>query len=177
MHKQIATALILSTLLALPAWADGYGGENPDSVFRDRARVVDVKPLKEIVRVPVTDRDCWTEEVVRPARRDPSGIIAGGIIGGAVGNAMGQGHRDQGIATVAGTVLGGVIGNAMAGGHRPARIEHARRCRVSEKYYEEERISGYLVTYRYRGREFTREMDELPGRFVTVRVAVEPLED
>lgn len=178
MHKRIATtALILSTLLALPAWADRYEGEAMGSVFRDRARVVDVKPLKEIVRVPVTDRECWTEEVVRPARRDPSGIIAGGIIGGAVGNAMGRGHRDQGIATVAGTVLGGVIGNAMAGSHRPARIEHERRCRVSEKYYEEERISGYLVTYRYRGREFTREMDERPGRYVTVRVAVEPVED
>jgi len=176
MHKHITISLMLSALLALPAWAHGHNSDTAGGVFRDRARVVDVKPLKEIVRVPVTDRECWTEKVVRPARRDPSGIIAGGIIGGAVGNAMGQGHRDQGIATVAGTVLGGVIGNAMAGGHHPARVERERRCRVARKFYEEERISGYLVTYRYRGREFTREMDERPGRFVTVRVAVEPLE-
>ena len=176
MHKRIATTLMLSVLLAMPAWADGYADSLEYDGFRDRARVVDVKPLKTIARVPVTDRECWTEEVVHPARRDPSGLIAGGIIGGAVGNAMGRGHRDQGIATVAGTVLGGVIGNAMAGGHRPARVEHERRCRVVEKFYEEERISGYLVTYRYRGRTFTREMDERPGRYVTVRVAVEPVE-
>ncbi len=170
----LIVTLALGAALAGPARADTWA-EPAASVFHDRAKVVDVKPLKEIVRVPVADRECWTEEVTVPARRHPAGLVAGGIIGGVVGNSLGRGHRDQGIATVAGTVLGGVIGNAVAGPARP-HIEQRQRCRVTEKYYEEERLSGYRVTYRYRGREFTREMAERPGRYVTVRVAVEPLE-
>ena len=173
--KRTSAFLLLGALLALPVHADPY--PRGAGVFEDRARVVEVKPLKEIVRVPVTDRECWTEEVTHAPRRTPAGVIAGGIIGGAVGNAMGRGHRDQGIATVAGTVLGGVIGDAVANEHRRPHLDRERRCRVAEKFYEEERTSGYLVTYRYRGREFTREMDARPGRFVTVRVAVEPIPD
>ncbi len=176
MKTRILAVLALTGLAALPARADPPAPP-PGPVFHDRARVVHVKPLKEIVRVPVTERECWDEEVTHAPRRTPAGIIAGGIIGGAVGNAMGRGHRDQGIATVAGTVLGGVIGNAVANEGRRPHVDRERRCRVSEKFYEEERLSGYLVTYRYRGREFTREMAERPGRFVTVRVRVEPIEE
>ena len=176
MKTRILAILALSGLVSLPALADGYPAA-AGAAFHDRARVVDVKPLKEIVRVPVTDRECWTEETVRPARRSPAGIVAGGIIGGVVGNSLGHGHRDRGLATAAGTVIGGVIGNAMANSRPSTRVERERHCRVAEKYYEEERISGYLVTYRYRGREFTREMAERPGRFVTVRVMVEPVEE
>ena len=174
MSTRILSAIALASLMALTVHAESYT-DSAGVAFRDRARVVDVKPLKEIVRIPVTDRECWTEETVRPAGRNPAGIIAGGIIGGVVGNSLGHGHRDRGLATAAGTVIGGVIGHSMA--NRVPRIERERHCRVAEKYYEEERISGYLVTYRYRGREFTREMAERPGRFVTIRVMVEPVEE
>ena len=176
MKTRILAIIALAGFAALPAQADRYA-EPAGQAFHDRARVIDVKPLKEIVRVPVTDRECWTEETVHPARRNPAGIIAGGIIGGVVGNSLGHGHRDRGLATAAGTVIGGVIGNSMANSRPSPRVERERHCRVAEKYYEEERISGYLVTYRYRGREFTREMAERPGRFVTVRVMVEPVEE
>lgn len=50
---------------------------------------------------------------------------------------------------------------------------------VSCRWVEEEtlvrRVSGYRVTYRYDGREYLRSMQEPPGEFLPVRVALEPL--
>lgn len=38
-----------------------------------------------------------------------------------------------------------------------------------------ERINGYRVTYSYNGRRYTRQMQQPPGEFIPVRVALEPL--
>jgi uncharacterized protein YcfJ len=104
-------------------------------------------------------------------------MIAGGIIGGVLGHALGERHRDGDIATVAGTIIGGAIGRDMASRQlRGGYVSREHRCQVSNKFYEEERVAGYQVTYRYRGRLFNRVMDQAPGKFVRVRVMLEPLD-
>lgn len=176
----LTSALILS-LASAPLYArHGHDDYYPDgNVFYDKAKVINVKPLMEVVQVPVSSRECWTDEVEYSGRRsDPNaGMVVGGIIGGVLGNQLGKGHRDRGVATVAGTVIGGAIGRDVAS-RRSAEpyVTQERTCRTTNKYYEEERLAGYRVTYRYRGRTFTREMAEDPGKFVRVRVALEPLE-
>jgi len=137
-----------------------------------------VREMKELVRVPISDRDCWTEEVEhRGQRGNPdAGMIAGGILGGVLGNQIGRGRGNK-VATVAGVIIGGTIGRDIASRPAHSHASSERHCRVSNRYYEEERVTGYQVTYRYRGRIFTREMAQHPGRFVRVRVAVAPLED
>ena len=176
----LTSALILG-LASTPVYArhghdDYYADAN---VFYDKAKVINVKPLMEVVQVPVSSRECCTDEVEYSGRRsDPNaGMVVGGIIGGVLGNQLGKGHRDRGVATVAGTVIGGAIGRDVAS-RRNAEpyVTQERTCRTTNKYYEEERLAGYRVTYRYRGRTFTREMAEDPGKFVRVRVALEPLE-
>ncbi len=176
----VSTALVLS-LASAPSFArhghDDYYSDG--NVFYDKAKVIDVKPMLEVVQVPVSSRECWTDEVEHPGRRsDPNaGMVAGGIIGGVLGNQLGKGHRDRGVATVAGTILGGAIGRDIANRqHAEPYVTQERTCRTSNKYYEEERLAGYRVTYRYRGRTFTREMAQDPGKFVRVRVALEPLD-
>lgn len=179
--KRLVTFILLMGLVTTPLYArhgqDDYYSDG--NVFYDKAKVIDVKPLMEVVQVPVESRECWTDEVEYPGRRsDPNaGMVAGGIIGGVLGHTLGKGHRDRGVATVAGTVLGGAIGRDMASRQvSEPYVTQERSCRTTHKYYEEERLAGYRVTYRYRGRTFSREMAEDPGKFVRVRVALDPLD-
>jgi len=49
------------------------------------------------------------------------------------------------------------------------------RCGWTEIRSPVERINGYRVTYSYNGRRYTRRMQQPPGEFIPVRVALEPL--
>ena len=51
-----------------------------------------------------------------------------------------------------------------------------RRCEVVERYDREEQVVGYHVTYRYKGNTFTTRMQNDPGKWLPVRVSVEPVE-
>lgn len=180
MKKITITAVLMTLVLASASTYaghrdDGYYGDR--HVFRDKARVVKVEPIMEVVRVPTEHRECWDEEVEYRSGRDRSGVgtIVGSIIGGVAGHQMGAGNGKK-VATVAGTVLGAAVGNEIGRSKRTAPYtETQHRCRVTHDYYEEERVSGYWVTLRYRGEEFTQRMDDEPGKFVPVRIAVVPL--
>lgn len=147
----------------------------------ERARVVDVQPIREVVRYPVSRRQCWTDEVEeRHVRHEIGGrTLIGAIIGGVVGNQLAR-PGDRGtrhVATAAGAIIGGAVGNDMEPGYREQpRWRERRHCRVSDDYREEEHLVGYRVTYRYHGRLYTSDMDHDPGRFVQVRVDVSPAE-
>jgi uncharacterized protein YcfJ len=176
MNKKIlAMGLIAALGNTGAAWAFDHDG--PDGhVYRDRARVVDVKPIYRTVRVEHPRRECWDEQVRhRPAgynSRTP--VVLGGVIGGAIGNTMGKGNGRT-AATVAGMLLGASIGNDMrhADRDRRAYVSTERVCRVVSDYSEEQRIDSYAVTYRYHGHTYVTRMDSDPGPFVRVRVAVD----
>lgn len=174
MNNKLLLIPLLSALASAPLQAMGYG---PHGGFHDKARVVDVRPIIEIVEVPNERRECWTEEVYGSRSRNAgAGMIVGGIIGGVIGNQIGRGDGRK-VATVAGTVIGAAVG---ADADRQARsqpysnTEH--HCRVTTDYLQEERLRGYRVTYRYQGQTFTTEMDHDPGKFVPVRVQVTPVD-
>ena len=59
------------------------------------------------------------------------------------------------------------------GGHEYVRYE--RRCAQQADYHADERVTGYEVTYRYRGRLYQTVTDYPPGRRLQVRVDVSPV--
>lgn len=151
------------------------------------AKVVAVEPIYRQVRVQVPERECWTEiqyETVprRHERYRGSAVptIAGGVIGGVVGRQFGKGDgRDA--MTVLGTLVGAAIGHQA--GHRryedSYRYESVRerpveRCETHYRTEERRDFDGYLVTYRYAGREYTTRTTEHPGDRIRVRVEVTP---
>ena len=82
--------------------------------------------------------------------------------------------------TIVGTLVGSAIGHDAAvrrqrrdGYETYSRTEE--RCRTSYSLDREERVDGYQVTYRYRGRSFTTRTDTHPGERIRVRVSVTPL--
>jgi uncharacterized protein YcfJ len=151
------------------------------------AKVVDVEPIYRHVRVQVPERECWTEieyeTVPRRYQRSRSSAvptIAGGVIGGVVGRQFGKGDgRDA--MTVLGTLIGAAVGH-QAGQQRYAddyRYESVRerpveRCQTHYRTEERRDLDGYLVTYRYAGREYTTRTTEHPGERIRVRVEVTP---
>jgi uncharacterized protein YcfJ len=167
--------VLLASLVALPAW-----GDDSES-FTARAKVVRTEPQYEWVRVDRPDTKCWDETIYDRDYGDSGDYddifpaIVGGAVGGALGHQVGGG-RGKDVATVAGAIAGTVIGQRMAGRHdrRPHR-RHQRRCRTNHHWVEERQRVGYLVTYRFAGRTFTTLTSDPPGKWIDVRVNLDPL--
>ena len=167
------------TLAATPALA-GHAYHGPRATgFIDQARVVEVVPIREIVRMATPHQECWSEEVEHVRRCDDDGAytVAGGILGGVLGHQIGAGSGRH-VATVAGSVLGAVLGHDLARSqaYDQTYTTVERRCQTVNDYREQERIVAYRVTYEYHGHTYTRDLERHPGRYLRVRVSVDPVE-
>lgn len=173
MRSPLLFMVLSLALTPIPAVA-GHAPRDPG--YYDQAKVVEVVPIREVVRLNTPHQECWTEEVEHARHyEDPTYTIAGSILGGVVGHQFGGGSGRH-VATAAGSVLGAVIGHDIGRGHDRTYTTVERHCRTVNDYREEERIVGYRVTYDYGGRTYTTDMDRRPGRFVRVRVSVAPVE-
>lgn len=193
MNANLKLKMAVAGLLACVAGTAAAGPPNRTGGV-DYARVVDVAPIVQRVRVAAPARQCWQETEYQTIRhetrstapgygvRSAAPTIAGGIIGGVIGRQFGGGSgRDA--MTAVGALVGASMGNqsahnrAYAGGthvsyeERPVTVE---RCQTTTSYREEERIEGYRVTYVYGGREYQTTMASHPGTSIPVRVTVVP---
>ena len=186
--KRIAL-LALAAAAAVAAQAQpGYAPQTmvapqPAPSFVDRARVQDVQPQYQVVQVP--RQECSSQYVqdapqVVGAERGYGGAIIGGVAGGLLGNQVGKGHGKE-AATAAGAVIGAITGDRIQNNNNyPQQVVQApprevRQCRTVMD--SQQQLTGYRVTYEYRGNEYVTVMREQPGRSLPVRVSVTPLEE
>ena len=159
-------------LLLLPA--SGLAGAE-----YDWAAVTGVSPVYETVTVIEPYEECRNERVAYVnGRGSATPPILGAIIGGALGNAVGHKKRNKQVGTVVGALLGGSIGADIARSnrtHRPVSHRTHRRCEVVEQARQEERLTGYDVTYEYGGTTYRTRMRQHPGDSLRVRVRVTPV--
>ncbi len=171
MKKTIAAITIAMITMSGTAWSD--------NVFSDKARVISAKPIYETVRVNHPEERCWNEQVYRRDRGysdsyTPS--IAGAIVGGAGGNQFGKGSGKK-VMTVAGALLGASVGRDISRSSDGRRyVTHERRCEVVDHYEEKEQLVGYRVKYKYNGQVFHTRTANDPGRWLEVRVSLQPTE-
>ena len=188
---KLAMACLLVAVVGTAAADPGKRGSGVDY-----ARVVDVAPIVQRVRVAPPARECWQEteyQTIRhetrsyaPAQRRPNTVVptlAGGIIGGVIGHQFGSGSG-QDAMTAVGALVGASMGNRAAYNQSAAasraRVEYEEvpvtvaRCQESTSYREEERIDGYRVTYVYAGREECTTRASDPGTSIPVHVTVVP---
>lgn len=186
MKRSVIGSLFATAMLAAQA-----------QTFTDHARVRSAEPQYENISVPRDECSRhWVNEeqahvTTAPQNtqsRNYGGAVVGGLAGGVLGHQVGGG-RGKDVATVVGAVLGAIAGdhlgnrNAQAqyvddqyannGGYQPAQRE-VQRCRTV--YDVQSRITGYRVTYDYRGQHYTTHMRTNPGNSLPVRVSVEPIE-
>ena len=164
------TAAALLAVFTVGAFAD---------VYYDEAEVVDVEPIVRQVETVEPKEHCWFETVQRRHRGDDSvtAPLLGAIIGGAVGNAVGHKKRNKQVGAVVGAMLGGSLARDISRANRDgASVRQVRRevCEVVEQRTTEERVTGYMVTYRYQGETHRARMERRPGERIRVRVKVAP---
>lgn len=172
-RSALAPAFLLAALAAASAQAQS---------FTDNARVRAVEPQYEVVQTP--RQECtsqWVQEQPRaavPSAGGYGGAIIGGVAGGLLGNQVGKGHGRE-AATAAGAVIGAITGDRISnsGTAVAAPAPEAREVRSCRTVYDQQnRLTGYRVTYDYRGVESTTVMRDQPGATIPVRVSVTPLE-
>ncbi len=174
----LASALVLGLAAA---------GASAGGTRYDTGTVLSVDPIIETIEVPVEREDCWREPVryrepvvyrSHYRERDRAPAVLGAIVGGVIGNQFGSG-RGRDAATVAGAALGyaAVRDGQRHGGYRYASREIVReeqRCAVRTDYDVEERVTGYEVTYLYRGETYRTTTDYHPGDRIELVVDVRP---
>lgn len=158
----ILVSALMAASLSLPAMANDQ--------YYDTARVISVTPQVERVNTP--QQSCQTEYVRESYtnQRSPAGAIIGGIAGGLLGSTIGRGNgRIAGAAVGAGVgaVVGDRLGNNQTTTYTNRPIE---RCVSVDNWQTVNR--GYLVTYRYNGRDYQTVTDTAPGDTIRVNVAV-----
>lgn len=179
--KTTALVAAMTGVLSIPAVAGSRYATDSYSHY-DYARVVDVSQIIEKVSFTEPVERCWNEKVRhynRHASNSKTPDVIGAIVGAAVGNRFGKGSgRDA--ATVAGALLGGSIGRDIRKKHHHHRgdsyVKTVRQCETHEEVRYEDRVSGYDVKYRYKGRVYTTQMDSHPGDEIKVQVNVVPVQ-
>ncbi|MEQ1600774.1 MAG: glycine zipper 2TM domain-containing protein [Methylophilaceae bacterium] len=156
---------LLVTSITLPAFAD--------DVYYDTARVISVVPQSERVNNP--RQECRTEYVRESYNNERSltGPVIGGIAGGLLGSRIGRGSGRVAGAVV-GAGVGALIGDQLGNHQRDYQNYTDRpvqRCVNVDNWQIVNR--GYLVTYRYNGRQYSTIMDTQPGDSIRVNVAVD----
>jgi len=110
--------------------------------------------------------------------------VVGGLLGAAVGSQVGGGSARYATAAL-GTMVGGMAGRQVYDhAHRPVRTATVEVCDpvpVNNGYrngsytsVDDNRVSGYDVTYEYAGRTYTTRTSYNPGDRIRVRVDVTP---
>jgi len=197
-----AAALLLVT--AFPVWSGHNDNRNPgytyDNSQYDYAKVIDVQPVIEIVRVPEDRQVCREVPVQRRVTeyRSPGPAIFGAILGGIIGNQLSRGHghghgykygRGHGYrhgyghsynrtaATIAGATIGGVIATGVQYRKYPAKYysDITQVCNTETSWRSEERVVAWDVSWKYRGQIYHSRMDEPPGERIRIRVSVDPV--
>jgi uncharacterized protein YcfJ len=174
--KLLVPALTLALFGSASSLANDHSGLTG---FQDTARVVASTPIYESVNQP--RRECWNERVTYESRqyerasdRGVGAAILGGVVGGVLGNSIGKGDGRK-AATAAGVALGAIVGDRYGderGGYQTVepRTRIEQQCRMVDNWSR--KLSGYDVTYRYQGREYTTFMPYDPGHSVRVNVSV-----
>lgn len=180
----LGPAILAAGLLAAGS-AEAGKGRHHAPPFRaghastvEYARVVHVRPLVEHVQVHVPVQECyetWASDGGHGRRSTVVPTIAGGVIGGVIGDRFGGGSGRDAMRML-GVLVGASIAHDAAG-HRRSRAASAypvTECSTRHERRYEERVIGYDVTYRHRGREYVTRTDRHPGDRIPVSVDVRP---
>lgn len=152
-----------------------------EPVYMEMAEVTRVAPLYQQVEVARPVKRCWTERVAHTHTPRPNvgATLAGGMIGGGIGSKLGRG-RGNAPLVVAGALAGAAIGRRLS---RPAYAapvttwQDVQRCTTVNRLEQRQQVVGYRVDYRYEGQIFTAQTRHHPGRYIRVRVDVDPVSD
>ena len=162
---RLTTAMLLTGVVALPAAAD--------DVYYETAQVISVSPRTETINTP--RQECHTDyersSSYQSGDRSVGGAIIGGLAGGLLGHTVGKGNGKL-AATAVGAATGAIVGDRIDNDSVTTSTRPIERCVSVDNWQTVNR--GYLVTYRYNGRDYTTVTPYDPGNTLRLRVSVTP---
>ncbi len=172
-------SIIFLAVMALPACAGhnkvSYSNPAFNNSQYDYAKVLDVRPVTETVRIPEERQVCREEPVQHHVaeHRAPGSVLFGTILGGVIGSRFGGGHGKT-VATIAGATIGGAV--AQDWRNSPQHYTALEtRCYIETNWRSEERVIAWDVDWAYQGKTYHSRMNEHPGESIRVRVSVDPV--
>lgn len=170
-----ALAFLLCALAVVPS-ALTWAGAQIKSV-----PVLSSYPVYQTVVLEEPSEQCHIQRTAKRHRGQSSSTpaIVGSLIGGALGNAVGSKKANKRVGAVVGGVLGYSIGRDIgrkhANNHHGTGYTEREVCETFYTQVQEQRLTGYDVSYAFAGQTYKTRMDRDPGSTIRVRVQVQPL--
>lgn len=131
------------------------------------AEVIYSVPVYE--RVAISQPDFCQKISSRWRQQQKQDLRNGALAGGALGAIVAGTQSDRLIDIATGAIIGGAVGSAIAD---HSSQEPQQGCRGSQHVKYSHELIGWDVKYVLNGREYSGRMNNKPGRFVQVQVAV-----
>ncbi len=136
------------------------------ALAQEQGRVISTTPV--ITQVAVPRQVCSNEQVVTQSQqKSGAGAVIGGVAGGVIGNAAGQGNG-RAAMTMIGIVGGAILGDKLEGNNAQASSQNVQRC-TTQTFYEN-RPTAYNVVYEFNGKQYSVQLPQDPGPFVSLQV-------
>ena len=135
--------------------------------FVDSATVTSVEKVYKNYRVDEPYQECYIQETVQSGDGSATNELFGAVLGGAIGNKLGKGDGKDAL-TLFGALMGASIANdaekkANTTGQKIIRQEV---CETMVRQVIEKRLSHYLVTVDYAGRDVSFKTNRRPSKDV-----------
>jgi len=166
----ILKSLLISLFILLSQLS--YAGS-----FVDSATVTSVEKVYKNYRIDEPYQDCYIQETVQSGDGSATNELFGAAIGGAIGNKLGKGDGKDAM-TLFGALMGASLANdaeklANTSGKKVIRQEV---CETKTRQVIEKRLSHYLVTVDYAGRDVSFKSNRRPSSdVIKIEVTVDGL--
>jgi len=148
--------------------------------FLDAATVVSVDKVYKQYRVEEPYQECYIQETVQNnGDGSATNELFGAVIGGAIGNKLGKGDGNDAM-TLFGALMGASIANdaEKAANKTGKKIITQEVCETKVRKVIEKRLSHYLVTVDYEGRDVSFKSKRRPSKdVIKVEISIEGIGD
>jgi uncharacterized protein YcfJ len=144
--------------------------------YIDSAQVISVEKVYKQYRVDEPYQECYIQETVQNGDGSATNELFGAVLGGAIGNKLGDGDGKDAM-TLFGALMGASIANDVEKANSTGKkIISQEVCETKVRQVIEKRLSHYLVTVDYAGRDVSFKSNRRPSSdVIKIEVTVDGL--
>ena len=145
--------------------------------FVDSTTVTSVEKVFKQYRVDEPYQECYIQETVQSGDGSATNELFGAVLGGAIGNKLGKGDGKDAM-TLFGALMGASIANdaEKKANTTGKKVISQEVCETKVRQVIEKRLSHYLVTVDYAGRDVSFKTNRRPSKdVIKIEVTVDGL--
>ena len=130
---------------------------------QEQAKVIYSTPVYQLQTE--NQQVCGTTQAVVAQPKSGAGSAVGAIAGGVIGNSMGKGSGNA-AATAIGIMGGAILGDRIEG--QNSTVQNVQTCQIQP--IQQTKLAYYDVKYEYAGKQYTVQMPNDPGPYLTISI-------